>query len=177
MIDRKQNIPIYYNKQLPMYHIRNWFRNMIRKIFTLGYELCYFYINRICTRSQLLVGSNWDFSPGFQLILKEGFCLVIFKGTQQVKNNIKNTSLVFTASRSRNINWIPHDKEHIQHPWAGTFPSHGFPFIFGFTPFMPRKRGSFIKASNRICSFSSVYNRLIVYNRFCLLSQVCTNIY
>lgn len=125
-----------------MPHIRSCFRNTIRKIFTFGCELWQFCIN---TQQDQHKPTNWEFSPGFQWILTVGFCLVIFKGTEQVESNIKNTSLVFTASRSRNLNWTPHDKEHVEQRQAGTFPSHGFPFIFGFTLFTPRKRGSLLK--------------------------------
>lgn len=87
---------------------------------------------------------NWV-QPSFQGILRVGFCLVIFKGTEQVESNTKDTSLILTASRNRNLNWIPQGKEHTQHHRAGALPSHGFPFIFGFTPFTPRKRGSLLK--------------------------------
>lgn len=133
-----------------MHHIRSCFRNTIRKIFTFGCELWHFYINT--QQDQHKKPTNWEFSPGFQWILREGFCLVIFKGTEQVESNIKNTSLVFTASRSRTLNWTPHDKECIQHHQAGTFHSHGFPFIFGFTPFTPRKKGSLLKkATESVC--------------------------
>lgn len=151
-----------------MHCIRNWVRNTLRKIFTFGNELWHFYINT--QQDQHKKPTNWEFSPGFQWILTVGF----FKGTEQVENNIKNTSLLLTASWSSNLNWIPHDKEHIQHHRAGTSPSQGFPFILGFTPFTPWKKRLFYF---RICSFSSVYNGLIVYNRHWLLSQVCANIH
>lgn len=100
---------------------------------------------------------------GSQRILTVGFGLVVFKGSKQVESNMKNTSLAFTAPRSRNLNQTPHDKEYIQHHLAGTSPSHDFPFIFGFTPFTPRKRGSLLKkATESACLAVSIIDSLYV---------------
>lgn len=157
-----------------MHHLSCCFRNMTRKIFTFGCELWLFYINT--PQDQHKKPIKLRVQPGFQWILTVGFCLVIFKGTEQVESNIKNT-LVFTAARSRNLNWIPHDKEHIQHHRAGTFPSHGFPFIFGFTPFTPRKRGSLLKKATESARLAEYIIDLLYIIDFCYCHRSGANIY
>lgn len=127
---------------------------------------CTWIPNRTSARTQLSVQS------GFQWMLTMGF-LIVFKGTEQVESNPENTSLVSQHPGAElRLNRAPHDKAPIQQHQAGTSPSHGLLFIFGFAPSTPRKKGSLIKRESAHSALHIIDLLYIINFGYCLCQNL-----